>query len=110
VRFWTRKLERHTLLGLALAPVFIAWRGGLAAMTRVSRLMGLVSPAAAAGGGGGGGGAGRGLHLSTFRLIVSAFNGIGGAFRGRLGVVYVVFEDPRGVLECILCQKRLRLS
>jgi len=31
--------------------------------------------------------AGRGLHSSTFRLDVSAFCGIGGAFRGFLGGV-----------------------
>ena len=30
---------------------------------------------------GGGGGGGRGLHSSTFRLNVSAFYGIAGAFR-----------------------------
>jgi hypothetical protein len=30
---------------------------------------------------------GRGLHPSTFRLNVSAFCGIGGAFRGYLGGV-----------------------
>ena len=29
----------------------------------------------------------RGLHSSTFRLNVSAFDGIGGAFRGCLGGV-----------------------
>ena len=31
-------------------------------------------------------GTGRGLHLSTFRLNLSATCGIGGAFRGCLGV------------------------
>ena len=30
----------------------------------------------------GGGGGGRGSHSSTFRLNISAFCGIGGAFRG----------------------------
>ena len=30
---------------------------------------------------------GRGLHSSTFRLNLSAFCGIGGAFRGCLGVL-----------------------
>ena len=29
---------------------------------------------------------GRGIHSSTFRLNVSALSGIGGAFRGCLGV------------------------
>ena len=32
-----------------------------------------------------GGGGGRGLHSSIFRLNISAFCGIGGAFRGCLG-------------------------
>jgi hypothetical protein len=31
--------------------------------------------------------AGRGLHSSTFRLNQSAFCGIGGAFRGFVGVL-----------------------
>jgi len=30
---------------------------------------------------------GRGLHSSTFQLNVSAFCGIGGAFRGCIGVI-----------------------
>jgi len=56
----------------------------------------------------------RGLQSSTFRLNVSAFCGIGGAFRGRLEGVYEVLVGVRGCLEwvsgCILYQKRLRLS
>ena len=48
-------------------------------------------------------GSGRGLHSSTFRLNVSAFCGIGVAFRSCSGSVYQV-------LGGILCQKRLRLS
>jgi hypothetical protein len=53
---------------------------------------------------------GRGLHSSTFRLNVSALCGIGGAFRGCLGVVYGVSGGIGGRLGCISCQKRLRLS
>ena len=34
--------------------------------------------------------AGRGLHSSTFRLNVSGFCGIGGAFRGSFGDVWEV--------------------
>jgi hypothetical protein len=37
---------------------------------------------------------GRGLHSSTFRLNVSTFCGIGGAFEGCLGGIQVV---SRGV-------------
>ena len=44
---------------------------------------------------------GRGTHSSTFRLNVSDFCRIGGAFRGFLG---------QGCVECMLCQKRPRLS
>ena len=40
------------------------------------------------------GGGGRGLHTSTSRLNVSAFCGIGGTFRGCLGV----FNSCQGVL------------
>jgi hypothetical protein len=46
---------------------------------------------------------GRGLHSSTFRLNVSAFRGIGGASRGCVGGV-------KGLLGCVLRQKRLKLS
>jgi len=45
------------------------------------------------GGGGRSTGVGsRGLHSSTFRLNVSAFCGIGGACRGRLGFVEEVLR------------------
>jgi len=54
--------------------------------------------------------AGRGLHSSTFRLNVSGFCGIGGAYRGRMGGVYGGLGGIRGCIECIVCQKRLRLS
>ena len=37
---------------------------------------------------------GKGLHSFTFQLNVSTFCGIGGAFRGRLGVF-------RGCLGCV---------
>jgi len=53
---------------------------------------------------------GRGSHSSTFRLNVSAFCGTGGAVGGCLGGVLEVLRVMRGCLECILCQKRLRLS
>lgn len=49
VRFWTKKLERHTLLGLGLAPLGVCWRAMKAAMTRVNAVMGLKAD----GGGGG---------------------------------------------------------
>ena len=39
---------------------------------------------------------GRGLYSSTFRLNLSAFCGIGGAFRGCLGGVYEVSGCIRG--------------
>ena len=41
VRFWTEMLERHTLLGLALAPLGMCWRLAASAMKRVESLMGL---------------------------------------------------------------------
>jgi len=47
---------------------------------------------------------GTGLHSSTFWLNVSAFRGIVGASRGRLGGMF------RRCFGCISCQKRLRLS
>ena len=50
---------------------------------------------------------GRGLHPFIFLLNVSAFCGIGGAFRGCLEGV---FGGIRGCLGCILFQKLLRLS
>jgi len=54
---------------------------------------------------------GRGLHSSTFRLNVSAFYGIGSAFRGCFtGGVQGVSGGLRGCPRCVLCQKRLRLS
>ena len=53
---------------------------------------------------------GRGSHLSTFRLNVSAFYGIGGAIRGYQGVDEEVFGAIMRCPGCILCQKRLRLS
>jgi hypothetical protein len=53
---------------------------------------------------------GRGLHSSTFRLNVSAFCGMGGAFRGCLGGEWEVLGVRCGCLGCILCQKRLGLS
>jgi hypothetical protein len=56
-----------------------------------------------AGQGGGRGHAGEGLHSFTSDLNLSAFCGIGGAFRGCFGGV-------KGCLGCVMCQKRLRLS
>jgi hypothetical protein len=53
---------------------------------------------------------GRGLHSSTFQLSLSAFCGIGGAFRGCLGGVQGVSGGIRGWLRYILYQKRFRLS
>ena len=53
---------------------------------------------------------GRRLHSSTFRLNVSAFDGIGCAFRGCFGGFKGVSRGITGCLGCILCQKRLRLS
>ena len=53
---------------------------------------------------------GRGLHSSTSRLSVSAFCGLGGEFRGSLGGVQKVSGMFGGVLGCMFCQKRLRLS
>ena len=47
--------------------------GAETAVLRPSRVLGLA--------------AGRGLHSSTSQLNVSAFGGIRGAYRGRLGVV-----------------------
>jgi len=41
---------------------------------------------------------------------VSVFCGIGGAFRACLGGVKGVLGVSRGVLGCILCGKRLKLS
>ena len=40
---------------------------------------------------------GTGLQSSTFRLIISAFCGIGGAFRGNVGGVHVAAGGMRGV-------------
>ena len=40
-------------------------------------------------------GSGRGLHMSTFWLNVSAVCGNVGTFRGCLGSVYEVLEDIR---------------
>jgi len=55
-----------------------------------------------------------GLHSSTFRLNVSAFCGIGVAFRDCCSGVfrrwYGVLGDIEGCSGCILCQKRLRWS
>ena len=53
---------------------------------------------------------GRGLHSSTFQLNLSAFCGIGDAFRDCLGGVLGVRGDIRGQFGRLLCQKRLRLS
>ena len=50
---------------------------------------------------------GRGLRLSTLWLNLSAFCGIGGAFRGCLSGVQGV---SGGMVGCVLCQKRLRSS
>ena len=46
--------------------------------------------------------AGRGLHSSTFRLNVSAFCGVGGAFRGCSGGVYEVLRGSRRCLGCAI--------
>jgi len=61
---------------------------------------------------------GRGLHSSTFQLNVSAFCGIGVAWRVCLGVIMrVIFRRCRGDVGgswgctgCISCQIRLRFS
>ena len=53
---------------------------------------------------------GRGLHSSTSQLNVSAFYGIGGAFRGCLVGVEEELWGIRGCLGYILCWKQLRLS
>jgi len=53
---------------------------------------------------------GMGLHSSTFRLNVSALQGIGGACRGCLGGDSGLLGDTRGCLGCISSQKRLRLT
>jgi len=45
---------------------------------------------------------GRGLHSFSFQLNVSAFCGIGGAFRGYLWGVYEVSGGVRGCLGCVL--------
>ena len=52
---------------------------------------------------------GRSLHSSTFRLNMSVFCGIGGAFRNCLGGVQEVSMGIRGYLGYTLCHKRLRL-
>jgi len=52
----------------------------------------------------------RGLHSFTFQLNVSALCEIGGAFRRCSGGVLGVVGGMTGYLECILCEKRLRLS
>ena len=51
-----------------------------------------------------------GLYSSTFRLNISAFCGIGGAFRGCLEGVEEVLRGIRGCSGCILGQERLKLS
>jgi len=53
---------------------------------------------------------GRDLHSSIFRLNVSAFCEIGGAFRSCLRGLQQVAADIRGCLGCALCQKGLRLN
>jgi len=53
---------------------------------------------------------GRGLHSFTFRLNVSPFCGIGGAFMGSLGGVRGCQGVPGGVQGEHLFQIRLRLS
>jgi len=53
---------------------------------------------------------GGGLHSSTFRFNLSAFCGIGAAFRGCSGDVQGVSGGIAGCEGCILCQKRLNLS
>jgi hypothetical protein len=61
---------------------------------------GPVAQHGGAGDPGGGGGVGRGLHSSTLRLNVSAFCGIGGAFRGCFGGVWMcsgVLQGFQGV-------------
>ena len=52
----------------------------------------------------------RGLHSSTFRLNLSDFCGIGGAFRGCVGSVQEVSGGIKEYHGCVLCHKRLRLS
>jgi len=53
---------------------------------------------------------GRGLLSSSFRLSISVFCGIGGAFRGSLGGLLGVLVDIKGCLRCLLCQELPRLS
>jgi hypothetical protein len=55
-------------------------------------------------------GTGRGLHSSAFRLNVSAFCGIGGAFRCYVGGIQAVSGGVKMCTGCIIFQKRLRLS
>jgi hypothetical protein len=52
----------------------------------------------------------RGLHSSTFQLNLSAFCGIGVAFRGCFEGVWGVIGDAKGYFGCISCQKWLILS
>jgi len=47
---------------------------------------------------------------SILQLNVSALYGIGGASRSCSGGVYEMLGGIRGFSDCILCQKRLRLS
>ena len=53
---------------------------------------------------------GRGLHLSTFRLNVSAFCGIWGALTVCLGVVYGVSGGARGYLGCISVSEMVQVE
>jgi len=71
-------------------------------------------PLAAGGVGGGGckgrGGGGRGLHSSTFQLIVSAVCVIGGALRGCLGAVQGVSGGIRGCAGCVLVSETVHVE
>ena len=106
-------LRRHTL-GDAVAAEEEA--------TRLQRQKQLHDPAAAAAAAAALGGAddfaGRSLHSSTFRLILSALYGIGDARRVRVARIERVFRGSYGVytrrqVGCVgvfLCQTRLKLS
>ena len=83
VRFWTKKLERHTLLGLGLAPLGVFWRAMKSAMRRVNALMGLTPPGEGAGAGAGmGGGGGGGNPGVSDDEKDDGGDGAGAGFRG----------------------------
>jgi hypothetical protein len=54
--------------------------------------------------------AARGLHSSTFRLNLSTFCGIGGAFSGCLGGVLEVSGGIGGCLGCIFVSETAQVE